>query len=419
VLLATDGTGATDATFFAAQAVADRLGTGVDVIGVLEPLPSYLAAAPLPDQHLEHWRIAALDTAIRRRLDGLHHVSELWPVSIHLGETARTIARVASLRTSSVVIVGLGSHSFRDRVLGGERALRVVRGADRPVLAVAPDFHALPQTIVVGVDFSPASVRAARLALAMLGDSGRLVLVHVEAEAVPLPLPPSMALSESDAFSRLSRWEEEDAAVRARLFDNIRRELRPHTPDGVTIETRTRRGGVLDELFAAAEEESALIAVGTHSSGVFERVFLGSVAADVIRHSGRSVLVAPPPPATEAARLELRLRGTSEVTTPVEWEPLFAAFSQRNAGRLVRLEVDDPELGALVHESGFAFLGVAYDRRDERIEIMVGDPRDGRRHLTRTITEPSSVAFYAGGDGREQALRVAHGTGQTLLTFIA
>jgi len=119
VLLATDGTGATDATFFAAQAVADRLGTGVDVIGVLEPLPSYLAAAPLPDQHLEHWRIAALDTAIRRRLDGLHHVSELWPVSIHLGETARTIARVASLRTSSVVVVGLGSHSFRDRVLGG------------------------------------------------------------------------------------------------------------------------------------------------------------------------------------------------------------------------------------------------------------------------------------------------------------
>jgi hypothetical protein len=131
------------------------------------------------------------------------------------------------------------------------------------------------------------------------------------------------------------------------------------------------------------------------------------------------VLVAPAPSALEAARIELRLRGTMAIRKSVEWEPALDAFSRRNVGRRVRLEVDDPDLGAQVQQTGLALLGVSYDRHDRRIEIMMGDPGNLSRHLTSTISHVDDVAFYAGPDGgRERALCVERGRGQALLTFL-
>jgi hypothetical protein len=80
--------------------------------------------------------------------------------------------------------------------------------------------------------------------------------------------------------------------------------------------------------------------------------------------------------------------------------------------------VDDPDMGAQVQESGFALLGVTYDRHDRCIELMMGDPKDRARHLTRTIPRADDVAFYAAPDGREKALRIERGHAQTLLTFL-
>ena len=422
LLLATDGRGATDAVFRAARTIAARLGTTVDVVGVLEPFPSYMMAPEFPilPPDVEEGRRRAMRGAIEQRLVAIGGGAELWPVSIEYGEPARTIAQAARDRDSTLIVVGAGRRAPRERVYGGERARRVVRRADRPVLVVQPDFDGLPTTAVVGVDFSAASVRAARAALLMLGDAGRLVLVYVR-PALEMPIvPPPLVRRDASVDALLSRWKEDDDAETARLFQNLRDELRPYVPAGVTVEVRNRTGAVLGQLLAVADEAGAdVVAVGTHGPGIIERFFVGSDAVDVLRESTHSVLVAPAPSAVESTRLELRLRGTAEAGKSGEWEAELEAFSKRNVGRRVRLEVDDPDIGAQVQQSGFAFLGASYDRHDHSLEIMVGDPEDRTRHLTRTIPRADDVAFYASpDDGRERALRVASGRGQTLLTFL-
>jgi nucleotide-binding universal stress UspA family protein len=421
VLLATDGQSATDATMRAAQEIGWRLGATVEVVGVLEPFPSYSmapSALTLPPD-IEAGRRMAVRTAIDARLAALAGGAERWPVELRDGQAGPTIAARARERDATMIVVGAGRHERRNRIFGGERAIRVLRAADRPVMMVPADFTALPTTVVVGMDFSPASVRAARAALFLLGDGGRLVLVHVT-PLISLPtVPPTFMLSDTRFEPLVARWREDEAASTARLFERLRDDLRPSTPSGVTIETRSRTGDVREELLdVAAETGAGMLAVGTQGATALERLLMGSVATDIVRHAGRAVvLVAPPPPAVEAARIELRLRGTTEMMRPADWGPALDAFTKRNAGRPVRIEVDDPEIGAQMQEHGYALLGVAYDPHDRCIEIMVGNATDRVQHLTRSIPHADDVAFYANNGGQERAMRVARGRAQTILTF--
>ena len=93
------------------------------------------------------------------------------------------------------------------------------------------------------------------------------------------------------------------------------------------------------------------------------------------------------------------------------------AFTRRNIGRLASLEVDDPELGAQAQEHGYPFLGVAWDHHDERVEIMLGDFEGVGRHLTRGIGGVTAIDVLRDNHGRDWILRLAHGTGQTILSF--
>lgn len=60
------------------------------------------------------------------------------------------------------------------------------------------------------------------------------------------------------------------------------------------VETQLREGLPPGEIVAAAKEWQAdLIVVGTHGRGGLERLFLGSVAEEVLRHAPCPVLVIP------------------------------------------------------------------------------------------------------------------------------
>lgn len=103
-----------------------------------------------------------------------------------------------------------------------------------------------------------------------------------------------------------------------------------------------------------------------------------------------------------------------------EWGTALKEFTGRNAGRHVRLELDDPALGAQTQERDDTLLGVAYDPRDARVEIMLGDIEGGSRHHVRSIGGVVSVDLLTGSGGRDLVLRIAHGHGrvQTLLTML-
>jgi hypothetical protein len=98
-----------------------------------------------------------------------------------------------------------------------------------------------------------------------------------------------------------------------------------------------------------------------------------------------------------------------------EWVAELKAFTSRNAGRRTTLEVDGPELGAQHEERGYPLRGVAYDPRDGRVEIMVGDLASVDRHLTHTLAGVTDIEVQKSHDGRDLALLVAQGEVQTVL----
>jgi hypothetical protein len=105
--------------------------------------------------------------------------------------------------------------------------------------------------------------------------------------------------------------------------------------------------------------------------------------------------------------------------SPMAWSRLLADFSRRNAGRRTILEVDDLEIGAQAQEYNYPLLGTSYSERDGRVDLVLGDRIPGGRHFSRSIGSVIAVDVLTDGAGHDTALRVQHGTSQTLLTFAA
>ncbi|MHB1224909.1 MAG: universal stress protein [Gemmatimonadaceae bacterium] len=389
-----------------ARLLGERFGLIPEVIAVHDPAVMYLPGVGMEPllPEIESDRRRLLGDAVRDALRADHGSEPSWPVRIVAGQPSRTIARAASERRARMIVVGIGRHAPMDRVLGSETALMTIREADRPVLAVAPDAIALPRHAVVGMDFSAASVRAAEEALALLGEGGTLSLVHVR--------PPA------DSFL-LTGVDPRGATLGRRvteLFQRLVAALAP--PPSVTVGTVVLDGDPGEELLGYAEREHAdLVATGSSGMGFLERLIVGSVATRIIRHSRVSVLVVPRPSAAEVERVEGLLADTVQTPEAARWPALLERFSERNAGRPTRLEIDDPALGAQLQESGYALLGASYDRRDGRLELMLGSSVAGGAHLTHTIHDVTSVAVLTDPRQRDVALQARHGEGQTILTF--
>jgi hypothetical protein len=199
------------------------------------------------------------------------------------------------------------------------------------------------------------------------------------------------------------------------LFGRVRDELRPYVPDDVTIETRivtdTHTNGILETAESVAAD---LVVVGTHGPRFLERLFIGSVASSVMHTAPQAVLAAPAPRPAEAMDLWLRITGTATSDRPREWAVALDEFTRRNRGHNTAIEIDDPEIGSQVLGRG-ALVGVTYDARDRRIEIMVGDTQRVRSHQMHSIPNVDSIAVTADESSGREALELRHGKGQTLV----
>lgn len=102
---------------------------------------------------------------------------------------------------------------------------------------------------------------------------------------------------------------------------------------------------------------------------------------------------------------------------PSEWVSELQSFTRRNASRLTVLETGYPEIGSQEQEYDYPLRGVAYDPRDRRVEIMLGDLGRTSPHLTHTIGGVISLELLVGENGRDEVLSIAHEAGRTLLRF--
>lgn len=97
------------------------------------------------------------------------------------------------------------------------------------------------------------------------------------------------------------------------------------------------------------------------------------------------------------------------------WGDALQAFTDRNAGRRTRLQIEGPSLSRREIEREYRLMGVAYDARDERIQIMLGRAGRGDHHLTHVIADIIDVEIARNAAGRDTALRIGGTDRQTLL----
>jgi hypothetical protein len=97
------------------------------------------------------------------------------------------------------------------------------------------------------------------------------------------------------------------------------------------------------------------------------------------------------------------------------WAAELKHFTDRNAGRITTLEEHGPEVGAQAEERGFPLRGIAYDPKDDRVEIMLGDLAGTERHLTRSLSSVHEIDRLTDEHGGDLALRIARVDGQTIL----
>ncbi len=137
-----------------------------------------------------------------------------------------------------------------------------------------------PSKILVAIDFSPASIAAARRALALAGEGGVLRLVHVLAT----DLVPRHAYVGQDLVEQLlARLEAEAGLALRKLASEL-------TGAGPVVETHVCRGRPADRIVADGSEQD-LVVIGAHARTGIERFALGSVAEEVARESPTPVLV--------------------------------------------------------------------------------------------------------------------------------
>jgi len=186
------------------------------------------------------------------------------------------IIRLAAERNAELIVMGSHGHSAFDRIMLGSVTERVLRLADRPVLAVKlaaetdpaafPGIRTILCPVDLGEDARPALLLAARLAAAF---EAELQVLHV-AESAPDPG------TERAAREALCAWVPDAARTSCRLHEVIR----PGKP-------------AEQILLAARESRTELIVLPTRHKLFQDVTVLGATVARITRHASCAVLTVP------------------------------------------------------------------------------------------------------------------------------
>lgn len=266
ILVATDGSEAADGAVCVGALLAEQRQLDVELLTVLDASHATLAHA------------SAADTRVRQQLRQFGARRERFRIEVRSGPTAKTIALVAREHRSSTIIVGDRRRGVIPPPSAGT-ASRLMPLGDAPMLIVPSWVRALPSRVVMAVDFSMPSIRAARAAIELFGGFARLDLVHVGQTA-------------SAPLLEWNHWEDGyDGGLRgafARLLDDL--ELLP----AHSVDTWVLEGDPASEILRFAERAGCdLVTAGGCDRGFFQRLRDHSVSQRLAGHADWMTLIAP------------------------------------------------------------------------------------------------------------------------------
>ena len=241
---------------------------------VSDALPNAVASV-----HEKFAEEALRDLAARARADGVEVTTRLVRGRDYEGlidearETACDLAVIGTHRPSS----------FMQDMLG-TTADRVIRNGSVPVLLVRKPPAGPYASILVAVDFSPASRRALEHAVRWFPQA--------RIAAITAYTAPRHTFADDE---RGTAADMRHLALRG-LLDEVRQRLGPSLAESAArIVPVVERGWPEDVIVHHAEEtKSDLIVVGTHARAGLQQAILGSVAAWVLTEAPCDVLAIPP-----------------------------------------------------------------------------------------------------------------------------
>ncbi|MGM1061329.1 universal stress protein [Saccharothrix sp. Mg75] len=269
------------AASWAAREAASRNLRLVVVAAVHGPFPELVftvGAAPLPEVVTEESVREFAGSHLREVAEECRAITP--DVEAHLlpGRPAEVLREVGA--DAELVVVGWSGRTGLAKALLGSTAADLVHHGDRPTVVVR-DSGVLGQAVVVGVDGSPSSGRAADFAFDHAARHGhRVVAVHAWADAVMPVAVPELGWNHDWDRVRVAAEEvvERDLAERRRRYPQVEAELLLAFDNPAHV--------LLEQAHGAA-----LLVVGSRGRGAVRRALLGSVSHAVVYHAPCAVAV--------------------------------------------------------------------------------------------------------------------------------
>lgn len=279
VLAGIDLTERSRSAFARAVALTRAPGAGLKLLHVTsDALPSQIAQA-----HETYAGEILRDLAVKAKTEGASNAECI----LARGRDYETVIAEARKTQADLIVIGTHRPSTLMQDMLGTTADRVLRLGGVPVLLVRKKPAGPYASIVIAVDFSPASRRAFELALRWF-PTARIKAVTAYGTARRSLLGDEKDMREAAAEARRLALkgflDEIGEAMGAAFADRIAK-----------VEVVVERGWAEDVILHAAEAAKAdLVVVGTHARGGLQHAVLGSVAQWVLTEAVCDVLAVPP-----------------------------------------------------------------------------------------------------------------------------
>lgn len=223
--------------------------------------------------------------SLERAIDLLAQEVAALETRTKMGHAAEEILSETEEREYDLVIVGSRGRRGITRFLLGSTAARIVQHAPISVLIVKGQQPSLRRILICtgGEERGEEDIRFGGMIAQSTG--AQVTILHVISQ---LPLTPEARFEDLEATKKELLQQEIPEAIHLRKGLQILKGL------GVAGEVKIRRGLVVDEILAEAEEGYDLLVVGAHAAPGLYRFLLDDLTTQIVLGSPRPVLVVKP-----------------------------------------------------------------------------------------------------------------------------